>query len=183
MCSTQYTYIVPYAYGTSRTCMGRMPIPYTYRQLSHMHMRNSLLYRIETTLRGFHAQCSSIRIAINLYIWIAYMPCTHECVQPECLNHTYTLQLIIAIQLSPYTYQMSHAYLYIGYRHRKLSTTGVQRVIKKHLYGEKLHFYGVIVKPGGTCPLSPCMVPSPTGHPICVMGCPIYKSQCALLHA
>ena len=44
---------------------------------------------------------------------------------------------------------------------RKLSTTeGAQKVIRTHLYGEKLHFYGVTVKTKRHVPPGP-LVPMP----------------------
>ena len=83
MCSAQYAYIVPYTYGM---------ITYPVREwASHMRMHNTLLYCVEITLRGFHAQCSSI---CYKPIWIANtgQPAMHARARiARRVHHTYTL--------------------------------------------------------------------------------------------
>ena len=117
-----------------------MGILYVYAQ--------ELAYCVGIMLRGFHAECSSV-----------CMDCIHG---PSGHARTRAYSLTCASYMHPHSYtdipiHVQHAPCILvckAHRRRKLSMMGAQRVVRRNLYGKKLHFYGVIVKAGGHMP--PC---------------------------
>ena len=139
---------VPYLYLTSRMCMGRIPIPYTYEQQLAVSCWDN-------------AERLPCTVQFLTYSYIAtYVDCmhgpsmhTHEHIQPsmyitQVRDITQLYSYLILIQIIPIHVRVVFpCILVIGYIGAGSSTQlGTQRVIRRHLYGEKLYFHKVILQ-------------------------------------